>query len=367
MNKTILIVDDVTLNIDALKSILMDDYSIMVALSGESAIKLINRRRPDLVLLDVYMPGIDGFGVLQYMKKFNEFDNIPVIFVTGEHDPNTEEKGLEMGAVDYIKKPYNGAVVKAKVKNHLELKAYRDNLELLVNERTKELDERRKQLEESTRQLAASHEAIIMGMSLMSESHDDVTGKHIERIKTLTKILSSKILELYPDLMTADMADKIALFSPLHDVGKVCIPDKILKKMGPLFKDEFDVMKTHTLHAADLLRKTECFLPSNEGVELNVAIEIAESHHEKYDGTGYPHGLKGMEIPLSARIVSVADVYDALRSDRPYKRAFSHEEAVDIILSGDEKTTPEQFDPMVLEVFCLVSDEFNKTYEAASD
>lgn len=357
MNNTILIVDDVMLNIDVLTDILCAKYVIMAAVSGENAIKLLSRKRPDLVLLDVSMPGIDGFEVLRFMKEHEELANIPVIFVTGEHDADVEEKGLALGAVDYVKKPYNAAVVEAKVRNHLELKTYRDNLESLVYERTKELEER-------TRQLAASREAIIMGMSLMSESHDGVTGGHIKRIKALTRILALKMMELYPDTITTDMAEQITLFSPLHDVGKVCIPDTILKKAGPLTPEEFNIMKSHTSEAAELLRKTELFITDGEGGDLKVAIEIAESHHEKYDGTGYPRGLKGEEIPISARIVSAADIYDALRSQRPYKRALSHDEAVDIILSGDEKTMPEHFDPKVLEAFKNANRELEKLYES---
>lgn len=353
MNDTILIVDDVMLNIDMLTEILRERYTIMAAVSGENAIKLLGRRKPDLVLLDISMPGIDGFGVLEFMKANKELANIPAIFVTGEHDEFSEEKGLDLGAVDYIKKPYNAAIVKTKVRNHLELKAYRDKLELLVGERTKKL-------EESTKQLAASNEAIIMCMSLMSEGHDSVTGEHIGRIKTYTRILTNKMMELYPELLTPETAEQIVLFSQLHDVGKVYIPDSILKKPGALTKEEFDVIKTHTSHAAELLRKAVTFFPDGANVNLDVAVEIAESHHEKYDGAGYPHGLKGEDIPLSARIVSVADVYDALRSARPYKGEITHSEAVDIILKGDAKTVPEQFDPKVLKAFQSVQEEFEK-------
>lgn len=356
MSKTILIVDDVSLNIDLLTAILQDKYSIMAAVSGESALKILDRRKPDLVLLDVSMPGIDGFDVLKIMKERNDLANIPVIFVTGEHDTQAETTGLELGAVDYIKKPYSPAVVEAKVRNHLELKSYRDNLEQSVQERTKELEER-------TKQLDASREAIIMGMSLMSEVHDSVTGNHIERIKTFTEILARKMAELYPDLITEYEVGQIALFSPLHDVGKVGVPDGILKKVGTLVPEEFDIMKTHTVNAANLLRKTELFFKDGKDAGLDIAIGIAESHHEKYNGEGYPHGLKGEEIPLAARIVAVADVYDALRSERPYKKAYSHEEAVDIILSGDGRTMPEHFDPRVLEAFKLVHEEFKQVRE----
>lgn len=368
---TILIVDDVPINIDVLTEILRDSYSIMAASSGESTIKLLSRRKPDLVLLDLSMPDIDGFDVLRYMKDSKELSGIPVIFVTGEHDVEAEEKGIRLGAVDYIKKPYNEAIVKAKVRNHLELKSYRDNLEVLISERTKELEERKleleaysKQLEKRTKQLAASREAIIMGMSLMSEIHDSVTGEHIERIKIYTKILADKMLEMYPDLITPDLAEQIVLFSPLHDIGKVGIPDNILKKAEKLTPEEFELMKSHTISAGEILKKTEEYLIDDD-VNLRVAREIAVCHHEKYDGTGYPYGYKGEQIPLSARITTAADIYDALRSDRPYKKGYTHEESVDIILSGDGRTMPEHFDPKVLEVFSAVQDDFNINYSSA--
>lgn len=382
MNNTILIVDDVRLNIDALTNILSDKYKIMAAVSGENAIKVMERKRPDLVLLDVSMPGIDGFEVLKFMKEHKELAIIPVIFITGGSDVGAEEKGLALGAVDYIKKPFREEIIKAKVRNHLELSTYRHNLELLVSERTKQLE--------------ASRDAVIMGMSLMSDIHDKVTGDHIKRIRIFTQILTNKMLELYPGVLNPDLASLIVLYSPLHDVGKVGISDNILKKTGRLTQEEFDSMKSHTLQGADILRETERFFTDDKGevqltpdeynivknhtvegadilrktenflsdnsdmANLKVAIEIAECHHEKFDGSGYPHGLKGEEIPLSARIVAIADVYDALKSPRQYKNAFTHEEAVDIILKGDGRTSPDHFDPNILEVFSIVHKDFEK-------
>lgn len=357
MNNIIMIVDDMKLNIDLLAGSLDDKYIIMPATSGESAIKLLDRRKPDLVLLDVSMPGIDGFAMLKFMKGREDLANIPVIFVTGECDTDAEAKGLELGAADYIKKPFNALIVQKKVQNHLEFKAYRDDLESLVEKRTAELMER-------TRQLDASRGAIIMGMSLMSDRHDGITGEHIERIKGYTGILAGKLAELYPELLTQDLADQVTLFSPLHDIGKIVISDAILKKTGALTPEEFEIMKSHTLEGAELLRKAEGFLADEkDGNHLNIAIEIAEHHHEKYDGTGYPHGLKGEGIPLSARIVSVADTYDALRSMRRYKAPFTHQEAMYKITVGDERTNRSHFDPKVLEAFAAAQDEIGKLFE----
>lgn len=350
MKNTVLVVDDMKLNIDMLTNILKDDYIIMAAVSGENAIKLLERKCPDIVLLDVSMPGIDGFGVLEYMNSNSSLSGVPVIFVSGEHDANMEEKGLLMGAVDYVKKPFNANIVKIKVRNHLELKNYRDNLEQIVEERTM--------------QLAASREAIIMGMSLMSETHDRVTGAHIERIKRTTGVIATRLMEAHPGLVTKEWVEKVTLFSPLHDLGKIGISDGILKKTGILTPEEYSIMKMHTLDGAELLRKTKGYLVDETEVDdLTIAVEIAECHHEKYDGSGYPQGIKGEEIPLSARVVQVADVYDALRSPRSYKRAFSHEEAVDIILNGDKITNPRQFDPMVLMIFNNIKDELRDLYD----
>ena len=350
MKQTILIVDDKKLNIDIITDILSDSYAVMAATSGERALKLLEKRKPDLVLLDVFMPGIDGFDVLRQMRMDAELSNIPVIFVTGEHDTSAEEKGLLLGAVDYVKKPFVPSIIRIKVRNHLELKSYRDSLESLVRTRTKQLE--------------ASREAIIMGMSLMSDIHDKATGEHIERIKSLTSMLAEKMLQMYPDLLSNDLKEQITLFSPLHDVGKIGISDTVLKKTDILTPSEFDIIKSHTIEGASLLRKTESFLAGEKNVDnqLSVAIEIAECHHEKYDGSGYPSGLAGENIPISARIVAVADVYDAIRSVRPYKKSYTHKDAVKIILSGDEKTSPEHFDPKVLEVFKAVNADFENLY-----
>jgi putative two-component system response regulator len=351
MNNTIMIVDDMKLNIDILAESLSGDYSIIPATSGESAMKMLQRKKPDIVLLDVFMPGVNGFDVLKFMKEQNELDNIPVIFVTGERDSDVEEKGLALGAVDYVKKPYNPNVVRVKVQNHLELKAYRDKLEYLVDERTKQLN--------------ASREAIIMGMSLMSELHDKVTGDHIDRIKSFTRSLANKLLVLHPEMISYQLAKETILFSPLHDVGKIAITDAVLKKTGVLTDEEFELMKSHTTEGANLLRKTTLFFTDDESErEMKTAIEIAECHHEKFDGRGYPHGYKGEEIPVSARIVSLADIYDALRSPRPYKKSFSHKESADIITVGDGRTMPTHFDPRVLEAFKAVEEEFAAIYDA---
>jgi putative two-component system response regulator len=348
MEYTVLIVDDMETNIDILEAILSDDYNVLIASNGEEALKIIGEASPDLVLLDLYMPGMDGFEVLETIRKDEKYDNMPVLFVTGEHDSYSEEKGLQLGAVDYIKKPYNPMSVRAKVGNHIDLKIYRDNLEVLVAERT--------------RQLEKSHEAMIMGMSLTCEWHDEITGEHLTRMKLFSAITAEKMSELYPKLVSKELARLINLYSPMHDIGKVSIPDSVLGKKGKLTDEEFLKMQSHTTNGAELLRKTESIMDHTDR-GLQVAIDIAECHHEKYDGSGYPRKLKGEDIPLSARIVALADIYDALRSPRPYKEAFTHEEAFKIITVGDGRTMPEHFDPKVLEAFNEVQEVFKKAYK----
>ena len=276
------------------------------------------------------------------MKKNELTKNIPVIFITSETDEFNESRGLTLGAVDYIKKPYNPNIVLIKVLNQLDNKMYRDRLEELVKLRTKELE--------------VSREAIIMGMSMLAEGRDQSTGDHIKRMQSVTNVLAMDIHAKHPELLSLEQADNITLMAPLHDIGKVYVPDSILLKPGRLTDEEFERMKSHSFLGAEVLRKTEnILLEYNDS--LHTAVEIAESHHEKYSGNGYPHGLKGDEIPLSAAICALADVYDALTSHRSYKPAFTHERAKEIIFEGDGRVEAQHFNPLVLEAFINTEDE----------
>jgi putative two-component system response regulator len=340
---TVLIVDDSKDNCDGLRAILDSEYSVIVALSGEKALELMKEHNPSIVLLDVVMPGMDGMEVLERMRKTHALVNIPVIFITGASDVYNERKGLQLGAVDYVSKPYDADIIATKVRNHIANKMNRDNLERLVELRTEELSH--------------SREAVIFGMSLLAEGRDGGTGEHIQRMQKYTEILAIYIHKAHPHILSAEEMKKIILYAPLHDIGKVCIPDSILLKPGRLTDDEYETIKTHTIFGTEVLRKTEHLLTSGSST-LRVAIEICESHHEKYDGKGYPYRLKGEEIPISARIVALADIYDALTSPREYKPAFSHEKSYDIIVNGDGRTMPEHFAPEVLEAFIACSNQF---------
>lgn len=349
---SVLLVDDNKENIDGLRSILDSEYTVYVALSGESALELMRRVSPDIVLLDVVMPGMGGFDVLDRMKSYDSLANIPVIFITGAADFYNETKGLLMGAVDYISKPYDPDIVCIKVKNHIANKMNRDNLEKLVELRTAEV--------------SASRRAVIIGMSLLAEGRDKGTGLHIKRIQKYTEIIANWLCKNRPDVLSLQERSQIILYVPLHDIGKVCVPDSILLKPSKLTPEEFETIKLHTTFATDVLRKTESMLTSDTDT-LRVAIEICESHHEKYDGSGYPHGLRGNEIPISARITALTDVYDALTSRREYKEPFTHDMARNIILEGDGRTMPQHFDPVVLQAFVESESEFKRYLQAVSN
>lgn len=352
IKNSVLLVDDNKENIDGLRSILDSEYTVYVALSGENALELMRRVSPDIVLLDVVMPGMGGFDVLDRMKSFDSLSHIPVIFITGASDFYNETKGLLMGAVDYISKPYDPDIVCIKVKNHIMNKMNRDNLEKLVDLRTAEL--------------SASRRAVIMGMSLLAEGRDKGTGLHIKRIQRYTEIISNWLCRNRPELLSIQERNQVVLYVPLHDIGKVCVPDSILLKPGKLTPEEFELMKMHTTFATEVLRKTESLLTSDSDT-LRVAIEICESHHERFDGTGYPYGLKGDEIPISARIAALTDVYDALTSKREYKDAYPHCESREIILQGDGRTLPCHFDPDVLQAFIECEEEFKRFLQNSAE
>jgi len=342
--KQILIVDDTSSNIDTLIAVLGDEYDLRVAVDGETALQSLQQDKlPDLILLDIMMPGMDGYEVCKRLKSSIRTKGIGIIFLTALAENFEQEKGLNLGAEDYITKPFDPAIVKARIRIQLELKSYRDHLEELVSLRTDEL--------------AHAQEATIASMAIMAEYRDPETGGHIQRTKAYIRALAVEIIKINPQMINEQMLEILYQAAPLHDIGKVAIPDSILLKPARLTAEEFSIMEKHTIYGSEAIRRTETIHGRSE--LLRVAAEIAEFHHEKWDGSGYPHGRKGRAIPICARLMTIADVYDALISKRPYKEALSHDMAVKTILEGDGYTHPDHFDPQILACFENIHQQFN--------
>ncbi|GIU50943.1 MULTISPECIES: response regulator [Shewanella] len=346
---TILAVDDTATNIEVVKGVLSQDYLIQAALSGKVALKIIEKRKPDLILLDVMMPEMDGYEVCKTLKSNEETQDIPVIFLTAKVQEEDETKGLALGAVDYITKPISPAILKERVKNHLLLKASRD----LMARQNEILEER---VIERTKQLAEIQDVAMVAMGALAESRDPETGNHIRRTQHYVRVLAKQLAkkEGFSDILTPEVITAMYKSAPLHDIGKVGIEDSILLKPGKLTDEEFEIMKKHTTYGRDAISAAEKSMNVADNF-LVFAKEIAYSHQEKWDGSGYPEGLAGEAIPLSARLMAVADVYDALISKRVYKPSFTHEKAVSIILEGKGS----HFDPIMVDCFMEITDEFN--------
>ena len=336
----ILAVDDAEMNLDILVETLGDEYDVAVAMDGETALDMAAESLPDVILLDIMMPGMDGYEVCAELKKSGITRSIPVIFITALTEEGDEARGLALGAVDYITKPFSPELVKARVRNHIELKRYRDRLEELVSERTREL--------------ARTQEAAIESMGTLAECRDPETGGHIRRTCGYVRLLAEGLAETPRHAAELDYAtiDLLCKSAPLHDIGKVGIPDAILRKPGKLTAEEFEVMKQHPMLGRQAIMVAEKRLGGNSF--LRYAREIAGTHHEKWDGTGYPQGLKGTDIPLPGRLMAVADVYDALISHRVYKAPMPHSEAVAIIREESGRA----FDPDVVAVFLELHERF---------
>ena len=310
--KTLLLVDDEATNLQVLRNILSDHYRLLFAKDGARALALAREHRPDLILLDVMMPGLSGHSVCKTLKADPDTRAIPVIFVTALSDPDDEAHGLELGAVDYITKPVSPAIVRARVRNHLSL--------VRVDE------------------LVETRLAVVHRLGRAAEYKDNETGLHVIRMSHF-----SRLIALQADLGEA-WSDTLLNAAPMHDIGKIGIPDAILQKPGKLTPEEWAVMQTHAQIGAEIIGEDGSDL-------LNMAREVALCHHEKWDGSGYPRGLKGEAIPISARIVALADVFDALTSERPYKHAWPIDDAVALI----REQAGQHFDPALVTAFeaCL--------------
>jgi len=337
--QTILIVDDEPQNIDVLSGILKSNYKVKAALNGEKALKIVqSKNKPDLILLDVMMPGIDGYEVCKTLKADILTKHIPIIFITAKNEVTDEEHGFELGAVDYISKPISPPLVLARVKAQLALYDQAKHLENLVQIRTEELNTTRLE--------------IIRRLGRAAEYKDNETGMHVIRMSWFSKFLAKACN------MDNQYCELLFNAAPMHDIGKIGIPDKVLLKPGKLDKDEWAIMQKHAQYGADIIGDHPSPL-------LQMAKEVAICHHEKFNGKGYPNGLKGNDIPLSARIIAVADVYDALTSERPYKKAWTEEDALSLL----KEEAGEHFDPELIPLFisCLddvreVQKKYNENY-----
>ena len=356
--QTVLIVDDEPVNISILMDLLRPLYRLVVAKDGAQALERSKASpSPDLILLDIMMPAMDGYEVCRRLKADEATRDIPVIFVSAMGQAGDEMNGLELGAVDYVTKPFSPPIVLARIKNHLFIQKARQEL----RNQNQVLEAR---VAERTRELALTQDVTILSLASLAETRDNETGNHIRRTQHYVRALAIALSEGSP--YADDLDDRtIELWyksAPLHDIGKVGVPDSILLKPGKLTEAEFEVMKTHTTLGRDAILQAEVALIAgddnfdSESSFLQLAREIAYSHQEKWDGSGYPEGLAGEAIPLSARLMAVADVYDALISKRVYKPAFPHEKAVQIILEGKGA----HFDPAIVEAFERVADDFRK-------
>ncbi|MFZ9562186.1 MAG: response regulator [Burkholderiales bacterium] len=356
--KLILVVDDSPDSLELISSELMKYYEVHVATGGERCLELARReRRPDLILLDVMMPGMDGYEVCRRLKANPETAGIPVLFLTGRTAAEDESFGLEVGAEDYLSKPVNPAVMMARVRTHLRLKAAADYLRdqnlLLESEVARRL-----------RELSTAQDITIYAMATLAETRDDETGNHIYRTQNYVRMLATKMAEnpKYGVQLPRQDIELLYKSAPLHDIGKIGIPDRILLKPGRLSPEEFEIMKTHAAIGKAAIRTAEQLVGVPNSF-LRFVKEIAGSHHEKWDGSGYPEGLAGEAIPLSARLMALADVYDALISKRVYKEAFSHEVARNIIVEGSGR----HFDPAVVEAFLALEQDFIDIAQRFSD
>ena len=336
--KTIFAVDDSDTNLSMVETALEDIYNVMTIPSAAKMFEMLGKITPDVILLDIEMPGMNGFETIKILKSSNPWADIPVIFLTGRNDPAVEVQGLEHGAVDFITKPFSEIVLQKRIMIHL-------NIDRLIRERTEQLT----QLQNS----------IMYVLSDMVENRDKGTKGHVDRITLYIRLMIDEIKRrgLYQDEIQDWDEEKFTFSTRMHDLGKISVSDIILNKPGKLTEEEFEMMKTHASEGERII--DEIMARTGEGDFLHYAKLFAGFHHERWDGTGYPRRLKGTEIPLQGRLLAVADVYDAIVSDRPYHKALTHDEAVKIIM----ESAGTQFDPNITGIFFELKDQFKKITE----
>jgi putative two-component system response regulator len=350
----VMLVDDNPANLRIGKNVMAEKFSVATAPSAEKMFSLLESNRPEIILLDIDMPEMNGYEAIKILRSKPETKDIPVVFLTARTESGDELEGLSLGAIDYITKPFQPALLLKRIEVHLLVEQQRKTLRKQAVELKNFNDNLQKMVEEKTQSVYDLQNALLKTMAELVECRDDITGGHIERTQRGVQILLEAIEQsgLYRE-ETAGWNHNLLLQScQLHDVGKISISDSVLKKPGKLTDEEFEDMKKHTSFGRQIVEKIETLTKENEF--LGYAKLFAASHHEKWDGTGYPDGLKGHQIPLLGRIMAIADVYDALVSVRPYKKAFTHEEAVEIIIKGSGS----QFDPALVAVFDKIKDRF---------
>jgi putative two-component system response regulator len=333
-----MVVDDNLVNLKYIDTQLSGNYHVILAKSGEQALGICGREKPDLILLDIEMPGMDGFEMITRLKQDTYLHHIPVIFLTADHNVQTEARGLTSGAVDFITKPFEKNILLHRLEIHLRFSEYQLHLEGIVKELS---------------------DSLSSSFSELVECRDANTGGHVVRTSRYVELIGAELKNrgLFGSELSDQQLAMMVRAAPLHDIGKISISDVILRKPGGLSAEEFSVMKTHAMLGAQILHGMYKRTPTQR--YLQYAIMIAEGHHEKYDGTGYPRGISGDAIPLGARLMAVADVYDALVDDRVYRKAMSHEEAYDIIMKGKGS----HFDPRIIDAFDSISAEIAREAE----
>lgn len=354
MRNKILIVDDSELNRETLAEILEDDFSVMEAENGIEALALLDKHQKELgaVLLDLVMPDMDGFAVLEAMKEKGYMGKIPVLIISGEKSLKTEKKCFKAGVSDFIRKPFDNKLVSNRVKNIYNLFEYQNTLEEKVTKQTEALQKQYKLLQIQADRLNKVNDNILNILGTIVEYRNLENADHIRRVKEFTRILALEFMKIHPEYkLTEKKIEMIVAASALHDIGKIAIPDSILLKPAKLTAEEYECIKSHTTKGSDMLNSIKGIWDEEY---RNTAYDICRHHHERYDGSGYPDGLVGEDIPISAQLVSVAEVYDALISEKVYKGAHTPEEAFHMIMMGECGV----FSPRILENLRTVKEQF---------
>ncbi|MCI5750873.1 MAG: response regulator [Oscillospiraceae bacterium] len=341
----LLIIDDNKINLSAAKNALAGNYKITAVTSGTQALRFLEHNTCDLILLDINMPEMDGFEVMGRIRSNPELSDIPIIFLTSDNDPQTESRCLEAGAMDFISKPFMQNVMLSRISRTLELEALRRDLSV--------------QLEARTRHIKYIQDMMVLGMAAMVESRDLSTGGHIKRTSMVVKIFAERLSKEH-DTLKRSFLDMVIRAAPMHDLGKIAVDDRVLRKQGKFTPEEYAEMKKHSAEGSRIVKQIL------EGVEEEKFVRIAENvahyHHEKWDGTGYPDGLAGEAIPIEARIMALADVFDALVSKRCYKEAYSYDTAFSII----DSSIGTHFDPQLGRLFLKSRPELEALYNMVS-